>query len=78
MQWLKSIGIPVNPEIRLCNGADEVLGFYQDIQNKRSSLGYDIDGTVLKINDIALQNELGFISKAPRWATAYKFPPKKN
>ena len=78
LQWLKSIGIPVNPEIRLCNGTNEVLDFYRDIQNKRSSLDYDIDGTVLKINDIALQNELGFISKAPRWAIAYKFPAQEE
>ena len=78
LQWLKSIGIPVNPEIRLCNGTNEVLDFYRDIQNKRSSLGYDIDGTVLKINDITLQNELGFISKAPRWAIAYKFPAQEE
>ena len=78
LQWLKSIGIPVNPEIRLCNGTDEVLGFYRDIQNKRSALGYDIDGTVLKINDIALQEKLGFISKAPRWAIAYKFPAQEE
>lgn len=78
LQWLKSIGIPVNPEIRLCNGTNEVLDFYRDIQNKRSPLGYDIDGTVLKINDIALQNELGFISKAPRWAIAYKFPAQEE
>ncbi|WP_192829462.1 NAD-dependent DNA ligase LigA [Haemophilus parainfluenzae] len=78
LQWLKSIGIPVNPEIRLCNGTDEVLDFYRDIQNKRSSLGYDIDGTVLKINSIALQEKLGFISKAPRWAIAYKFPAQEE
>ena len=78
LQWLRSIGIPVNPEIRLCNGTDEVLDFYRDIQNKRSSLGYDIDGTVLKINDIALQEKLGFISKAPRWAIAYKFPAQEE
>ena len=78
LQWLKSIGIPVNPEIRLCNGADEVLDFYRDIQNKRSALGYDIDGTVLKINDIVLQEKLGFISKAPRWAIAYKFPAQEE
>ena len=78
LQWLKSIGIPVNPEIRLCNGTDEVLDFYRDIQNKRSSLGYDIDGTVLKINDIALQEKLGFISKSPRWAIAYKFPAQEE
>ncbi|OOF86681.1 DNA ligase (NAD(+)) LigA [Rodentibacter ratti] len=78
LQWLKSIGIPVNPEIRLCHDAEEVLAFYQAMQNKRSKLGYDIDGTVLKINDIALQNELGFISKAPRWAIAYKFPAQEE
>ena len=78
LQWLKTIGIPVNPEICLCNGTDEVLDFYRDIQNKRSSLGYDIDGTVLKINDIALQEKLGFISKAPRWAIAYKFPAQEE
>ena len=78
LQWLKSVGIPINPEIRLCNGVEEVLAFYRDIQNKRALLGYDIDGTVLKINDIELQNELGFISKAPRWAIAYKFPAQEE
>ena len=78
LQWLKSIGIPINPEIRLCNGVQEVLAFYRDMQNKRALLGYDIDGTVLKINDIELQNELGFISKAPRWAIAYKFPAQEE
>ncbi|OOF50018.1 DNA ligase (NAD(+)) LigA [Rodentibacter genomosp. 1] len=78
LQWLKSIGIPVNPEIRLCHDIEEVLAFYHAMQNKRRNLGYDIDGTVLKINDIALQNELGFISKAPRWAIAYKFPAQEE
>ena len=78
LQWLKSVGIPINPEIRLCNGVEEVLAFYRDMQNKRALLGYDIDGTVLKINDIELQNELGFISKAPRWAIAYKFPAQEE
>lgn len=78
LQWLKSVGIPINPEIRLCNGVQEVLAFYRDMQNKRALLGYDIDGTVLKINDIELQNKLGFISKAPRWAIAYKFPAQEE
>lgn len=78
LQWLKTIGIPVNAEIRLCEGVDAVLDFYQDIQSKRSELGYDIDGTVLKINDIKLQQRLGFISKAPRWAIAYKFPAQEQ
>lgn len=78
LQWLKSIGIPVNPEIRLCNGSEEVLSFYRTMQDKRSRLGYDIDGTVLKINDIALQQALGYIAKAPRWAIAYKFPAQEE
>ncbi|MFC0309835.1 NAD-dependent DNA ligase LigA [Gallibacterium trehalosifermentans] len=78
LQWLKSIGMPVNKEIRLCNGSAEVLDFYRVIAEKRSQLGYDIDGTVLKVNDIALQEQLGFISKAPRWAIAYKFPAQEE
>lgn len=78
LQWLKAIGIPVNPEIQLCTGTTNVLAYYQNIQQKRPVLGYDIDGTVLKINDITLQDELGFISKAPRWAIAYKFPAQEE
>lgn len=78
LQWLKSIGIPVNKEIRLCEDSEQVLDFYRLIMQKRRELGYDIDGTVLKINDIALQQELGFISKAPRWAIAYKFPAQEE
>ncbi|OOS02825.1 DNA ligase (NAD(+)) LigA [[Haemophilus] felis] len=78
LQWLKSIGIPVNKEIRLCEDSEQVLDFYRSIMQKRRELGYDIDGTVLKINDIALQQELGFISKAPRWAIAYKFPAQEE
>ncbi|MDC4236132.1 NAD-dependent DNA ligase LigA [Pasteurella multocida] len=78
LQWLKSIGIPVNNEIQLCEGTENVLNFYRTIMQKRSTLGYDIDGTVIKVNDIALQEELGFISKAPRWAIAYKFPAQEE
>lgn len=78
LQWLKQIGIPVNPEIRLCQGVEQVLAFYRQIGEKRPHLGYDIDGTVLKVNDIALQQQLGFISKAPRWAVAYKFPAQEQ
>lgn len=78
LQWLKSIGIPVNSEITLAKGREQLLAFYQKIQQKRSSLGYDIDGTVLKVNDILLQEQLGYISKAPRWAIAYKFPAQEE
>ncbi|MCW9717875.1 NAD-dependent DNA ligase LigA [Avibacterium sp. 21-599] len=78
LQWLKSIGIPINKEIERCNGVENVLKFYRTMAEKRPHLGYDIDGTVLKINDIALQEQLGFISKAPRWAIAYKFPAQEE
>lgn len=78
LQWLKSVGIPVNSEIRLCHGAEDVLKFYRTIQKKRPNLGYDIDGTVVKVNAIPLQERLGFISKAPRWAIAYKFPAQEE
>lgn len=78
LQWLKSVGIPVNSEVQLCDGSEKVLEFYRSMQQKRPTLGYDIDGTVLKINDIGLQRELGFISKAPRWAIAYKFPAQEE
>lgn len=78
LQWLKSIGIPVNNEIRLAKGVEELAEFYADIQAKRPKLGYAIDGTVLKVNDIALQEQLGFISRSPRWAIAYKFPAQEE
>lgn len=78
LQWLKTIGIPVNKETVLAKGQTQLLDFYKKIQQKRSTLGYDIDGTVLKINEIALQEQLGFISKAPRWAIAYKFPAQEE
>ncbi|MFD1805113.1 NAD-dependent DNA ligase LigA [Pasteurella oralis] len=78
LQWLRAIGIPVNTEIQLCHGVEQVLDFYRIIMQKRSALGYDIDGTVIKVNEIALQTELGFVSKAPRWAIAYKFPAQEE
>lgn len=78
LQWLKSIGIPVNNEITLATGREQLLTFYRHIQQKRSTLGYDIDGTVLKINDVTLQEQLGFVSRAPRWAIAYKFPAQEE
>ncbi|MDP0026737.1 NAD-dependent DNA ligase LigA [Glaesserella parasuis] len=78
LQWLKTLGIPVNAEITLATGSQALTAFYQTIQAKRSSLGYDIDGTVLKVNKIVLQEQLGFISKAPRWAIAYKFPAQEE
>ncbi|MGV6988432.1 NAD-dependent DNA ligase LigA [Testudinibacter sp. P80/BLE/0925] len=78
LQWLQSIGLPINKEIRLCRGEAEVLQYYQQMGAKREQLGYDIDGTVLKVNEIALQTQLGFVARAPRWAIAYKFPAQEQ
>ena len=78
LQWLKELALPINGEIVLARGRKALLAFYQQIQQKRSDLGYDIDGTVLKVNEIALQEQLGFVSRAPRWAIAYKFPAQEE
>lgn len=78
LQWLKELALPINGEIVLAKGRKALLAFYRQIQQKRSNLGYDIDGTVLKVNEIALQEQLGFVSRAPRWAIAYKFPAQEE
>ena len=78
LQQLKSWGLPVCPEIRLCQGADEALAYHQQIGEKRSSLPYEIDGVVLKVDNLAQQLALGFVSRAPRWAIAFKFPAQEK
>lgn len=74
---LKKFGLPVNPNIRCVNGIDGLREFYNDILSRRDSLNYDIDGVVLKVNSLSVQDELGFTAKVPRWAVAYKFPPEE-
>jgi DNA ligase (NAD+) len=74
---LKSWGFPTNPLWRLCNTAEEVLAFYHDIERQRADLGYDIDGVVYKVDRLDWQERLGFVSRAPRWAIAHKFPPQQ-
>lgn len=74
---LKKFGIPVNPNIRCVNGIEGLRSFYNDILSRRDSLNYDIDGVVLKVNSLSVQEELGFTAKVPRWAVAYKFPPEE-
>ncbi|GHB62546.1 DNA ligase [Psychrosphaera saromensis] len=78
LQQVKSFGLPVCPEITVAKGIEGVLDFYKNISEKRASLNYEIDGTVLKVNDIDLQAELGFVARAPRWAIAYKFPAQEE
>ncbi len=70
-------GLPVNPLTRLCSGAEEMLAHYHAIEAQRATLGYDIDGVVYKVDDVALQTRLGFVSRAPRWAVAHKFPAEQ-
>jgi len=73
-QW----GIPMSPETKLVKGVDAALAYYQDIGERRTSLKYEIDGVVIKINNKALQQQLGFVARAPRWAIAFKFPAQEE
>jgi DNA ligase (NAD+) len=70
-------GLPVNPLTRLCRTAEEMLERYRAIEAERARLGYDIDGVVYKVDDLALQRRLGFVSRSPRWAVAHKFPAER-
>ena len=67
-------GVRINEEMRVVNGLEEAQTFFTQLGEKRHQLGYEIDGTVFKINSLTLQDELGFVARAPRWAIAYKFP----
>ncbi len=81
-QWdflahLREWGIRTNPDSRLCRNFEEVLGFCKLWQEKKEKLSYDIDGVVIKVNDLGQQKRLGFTLKSPRWAAAYKFPAQQ-
>lgn len=76
LMYMKKLGFVVNPNIRLCKNIDEVISFIHEWTEKRDTLPYEIDGIVIKVNDIEQQRELGFTAKVPKWATAYKFPPE--
>jgi DNA ligase (NAD+) len=70
-------GLTVNDRSRLCRGLEQVLAYYHEIAADRAALPYDIDGVVYKVNDLALQDRLGMVSRAPRWALAHKFPAQQ-
>jgi DNA ligase (NAD+) len=74
---MRGFGLPTNPLTKLCHSAAEMLAQYRSIEEKRATLGYDIDGVVYKVNDLPLQQRLGFVSRSPRWAVAHKFPAEQ-
>ncbi|WP_075181398.1 NAD-dependent DNA ligase LigA [Pantoea sp. 1.19] len=78
LQQFKAWGLPVSDRVRLCHTPEEALQFYRDVERDRPSLGFDIDGVVIKVNQQALQQELGFVARAPRWAVAFKFPAQEQ
>jgi DNA ligase, NAD-dependent len=77
VEALKSYGFRTNEMMCLCETARELLEHYRAIEEQRATLGYDIDGVVYKVNDLSLQQRLGFVSRTPRWAIAHKFPAEK-
>ncbi len=78
LDWLRDLGLPINPHIERLTEIDAVADFCHRMLDQRHSLGYEIDGAVVKVDDLAQRAEMGFTSKAPRWAIAYKFPPEER
>lgn len=77
LNYLKEIGFKTNPERRICHGIDEVVAYIKEYTEKRPSLDYDIDGIVIKVDDLKYYKVLGQTAKTPKWAIAYKFPPEE-
>jgi DNA ligase (NAD+) len=77
LEWLAARGFSVNPLTKLTRSVEEMLAIYRDIELRRATLGYDIDGVVYKVDRLDLQERLGFVSRSPRWATAHKFPAEQ-
>ncbi len=77
LKFMKSLGFKLNPNNRLVHNINEVISFINEQGEKRDKLSYDIDGVVIKVNDIEKQRKLGFTAKYPKWATAYKFPAEE-
>lgn len=78
LQQLANWGLPVSQYVRVCQSVNEVLAFYREIEKKRATLGFDIDGIVVKVDSREWQEELGYVTRAPRWAVAFKFPAQEK
>ncbi|ACA87122.1 NAD-dependent DNA ligase LigA [Shewanella woodyi] len=78
LMQLRAWGFPVSAEVKQCGDVSSVVAYYTDIMTRRDSLDYEIDGVVIKVDSIEHQGQLGFVAKAPRWATAFKFPAQEE
>jgi len=78
LQQFKRWGLPVSDRIRICDTPQAVLDFYHKVAEDRPQLGFDIDGVVIKVDSLDLQEQLGFVARAPRWAVAFKFPAQEQ
>ncbi|TAN61890.1 NAD-dependent DNA ligase LigA [bacterium] len=78
LEFLKKTGLKINPLVKVVTGIEAVLDYHGEIEKKRDSLNYELDGVVIKVNNFSLQNRLGVISRSPRWAIAYKFAARQE
>ncbi|AYZ19397.1 NAD-dependent DNA ligase LigA [Klebsiella pasteurii] len=78
LQQFKFWGLPVSERVKLCHSPEEVLTYYRKVEEDRPNLGFDIDGVVIKVDSLDLQEQLGFVARAPRWAVAFKFPAQEQ
>ncbi|MET3065722.1 NAD-dependent DNA ligase LigA [Atlantibacter hermannii] len=78
LQQFARWGLPISYRTRICKTPEEVLDFYRQVEADRPQLGFDIDGVVIKVDSLALQEQLGFVARAPRWAVAFKFPAQEQ
>ena len=77
LKWFERVGFKTNPLTRVCHSVEELLAFHRNMESRRATLGYDIDGVVYKVDRLDWQRRLGFVSRNPRWAVAHKFPAEK-
>jgi len=78
IQYLKGLGFKISQYVELCDSVDQVKSYYDKLEEKRNNLPYEIDGMVIKVNDFDLQRDIGELSRSPRWAVAWKFPPQQE
>lgn len=78
LEFIRAMGLKVNPHAKVVRGIDKAIAYHEDMEAKRDTLDYELDGVVIKVNSLAEQEKLGVITRSPRWAIAYKFAPKQE